>query len=160
MSARGLKGSVTVFVLMILGLIIGLYIVGFQAPIVGFVETNVLSQESGASDDIKINESFTAGTFLNATKNAIFSDTGKAFLGITLIFSVITGVLGAGAIGASIITFMIPAFLLFIVANIFFFPVMSDVQAHGLPFPLDMLILIIFNVLLLLAILSFITGKD
>lgn len=162
-----LKGSVTVFVLLILGLIIGMYLVGFTPPIYDFIATDVISQDidddGNFSGNYSVNESFTGESFLNAIAGAIFSPLGLAFLGIAVGYALLTGLISGGASGAvsaSILTYMIPAFIIFLVANIFFFPILPYAQAEGLPSEISLMMMVIFNTLLLLAIVSFITGRD
>lgn len=163
-----LKGSVTVFVMLILGLIIGMYLMGFQAPIVQYVETNVMhgedqgyGQGTGNESELVNVSELSAGDLLKDIAESIVSPIGLAFIGATLAITIGLGLLGQGNLGTSILQVTIPAFILFIVANVFFFPVVGYVSAEGQQIPqINFLLTLIFNALLMLTIVSFVMGRD
>ncbi len=150
-----LKGSVTVFALILLGLIIGMYLFGFTSPLLQYADTEVLGQEGGLDES-----EYTAGDLLGHIRDTIFSGEGMAMIGISLAGAIFTGLAGVGYIGQSILNITIPAFILTLVANIMFFPVMGTSEAEGLPTEISGLLFIIFNVLLILTMISFIMGRD
>ena len=150
-----LKGSVTVFAMILLGLIIGMYLFGFTSPLLQYADTEILGEEGGLGES-----EYTAGDLLNHIKDTIFSDTGFAIMGISVVGAVVTGLAGVGYIGQSILNITIPAFILSLVANIMFFPVMGTTEAEGLPTEISGLLFIVFNVLLILTMISFIMGRD
>jgi len=154
-----LKGSVTVFALILLGLIIGMYLFGFVSPIVQYVSTEVLGENEDveALEDV---EPYSAGDLLEDIRQSVFSDIGLAFMGLSLAGAIITGFAGAGYIGQSILSIAIPVFILNMVANIMFFPVMTTTEAEGLPFEVNILLVIVFNTLLILTTISFVMGRD
>jgi hypothetical protein len=156
MKGRTLKASVTVFVLIMLGFVIGMYIVGFTSPAVNLVQNTVLGTDGG------INENFNASAFIDAIGKAILSPLGLTTLGIIALMSLIGYFVGgsAGAVQATALSYFIPVIILFAVANIFFFPVIPEASAQGLPRDLSFILTIFFNVFLLLAIVSFVTGRD
>jgi len=150
-----LKGSVTVFAMILLGLIIGMYLFGFTSPLFQYANTEILGQEGGLSES-----EYTAGDLLKHITDTMFSGTGFAIMGISIVGAVVTGLAGVGYIGQSILNISIPAFLLTMIANIMFFPVMSTSEAEGLPTEISLLLFIVFNVLLILTMISFIMGRD
>lgn len=154
-----LKGSVTVFAMILLGLIIGMYLFGFTSPIVQYVSTEVLgeNQDVDALEDVK---PYSAGDLLRDIKDSVFSEIGLAFMGLSLAGAFLTGLAGAGYIGQSILSITIPVFILNMVANIMFFPVMYTTGAEGLPFEVNALLIVVFNVLLILTTISFVMGRD
>ena len=154
-----LKGSVTVFAMILLGLIIGMYLFGFTSPIVQYVSTEVLgeNQDVDALEDVK---PYSAGDLLKDIRESIFSEIGLAFMGLSLAGALITGFAGAGYIGQSILSIALPVFILNMIANIMFFPVMYTTEAEGLPFEVNALLIVVFNVLLILTTISFVMGRD
>jgi hypothetical protein len=167
------KGSVTVFVMILFGLIIGTYLMGFTTPIMNFVGQEILEDEQfeeqyDDEDPItpedapiqSLDEPLSLEVVLVKIRDSIFSVQGLAFLGLTAAFAIIAGLIGANYIGQSLVAITIPCFLLFIIANLFFFPTQVLTQTGGVPTEISFLMTIIFNVLLLLAVTSFISGRN
>ena len=154
-----LKGSVTVFAMILLGLIIGMYLFGFVSPIVQYVSTEVLGENEDV-DSLENVEPYTAGDLIKDLSNRVASPDGLAFMGLSLAGAFLTGIAGAGYIGQSILSITIPAFIFSLIANIMFFPVMYTTEAEGLPTEVNILLVIVFNVLLVLTMISFIMGRD
>ena len=150
-----IKGSVTVFAMILLGLIIGMYLFGFTSPLFQYANNEILGESGGLSEG-----EYNAGDLLNHITDTMFSETGFAIMGISIAGAVVTGLAGVGYIGQSILSITIPAFILSMVANIMFFPVMSTTEAEGLPTEISILLFIVFNVLLILTMISFIMGRD
>lgn len=147
-----LKGSVTVFVLIMLGLVIGLYLFGYRPiGIALFDDTDITT--------------ITATEILTRLKDIITSPLGLTTLGITLSFTLITRAVGgagtAGYIVGSLLPYLIVTMIVFAFANIFFFPVIGqeEMELHT-PTTIYLLLTVIFNTLLLLTIVSFVSGRD
>jgi len=149
-----LKGSITVFVILMLGLIIGMYLMGFQGAFTTYMEGDITDPEASAGDVL--------GMIANGAINAMKENWGF------IILAGITG-LAAGALGGSnsagtFFQFLIPVFILSAVANIFFFPVIPAIRDHGTGnsafAPIPLLLIAVFNVLLILIIVEFVTGRD
>jgi hypothetical protein len=115
-------------------------------------------QEDVLDDEGNVDESLSAQDILGAIRNSVFANLW--FLGLTAGFAIVAGVFGANYIGQSLVSITIPAFILFIIANVLFFPVMSYSEAEGLPIEINFIMVIVFNVILLLAIISFISWRD
>jgi len=154
-----LKGSVTVFAMILLGLIIGMYMFGFTSPIVSYVSTEVLNQ-NGDVDVLVDVQPYSAGDLVRDMIGRIASPDGLAIMGLSITGAFLSGIAGAGFIGQSILTVTIPAFIFSMIANIMFFPIVGDTKIHGLPFELNILLLVIFNALLILTMISFIMGRE
>jgi len=142
-----LKASVTVFALMMLGLVIGMYLVGFESPAVSLGKTVV----GGTGDNMS--GSFNVSVFINAIGNAIISPLGVGTIGVIIVMSALASIVtlggGGGAstgfiVGAAM-QYFIPSLIIFAVANILFFPVIPTATASGLPYPLGFLLSIIFR---------------
>lgn len=150
-----LKGSVTVFAMILLGLIIGMYLFGFTSPLLSYASTEILGQEGGLD-----NSEYSAGDLLQYIIDNMFSSGGFALMGISLVGGIVTGLAGAGYIGQSILNITIPAFILTMISNIMFFPVMGQAETGGLPLQVSLILVLVFNVLLILTMISFIMGRD
>lgn len=158
---RTVRASVTVFALLMLGLIIGMYLVGYSSPALDLAGKMII----GTNGDL--NQSFNASGFIDAIGEAIMSPLGLGTIVTILVFSSLAIINFGGGGGAStgfivgaVMTYFIPVLILFTVANIVFFPVIPEANAQGLPQPLGFLMTIIFNILLMLAVISFISGRD
>lgn len=153
------KGSVTVMVFIMLGLVIGMYLLGFSSPMFRLVAEEVFVTDDEGTQ--KINEDIDIGNMLTGIKDSLMSTAGLMFFGFSIGMAFLTALApGMGYASGSILSVMIPAFLLFLFANIFFFPVTSAPAREGLPFELSMILTVIFNALLLLTVLTFITGRE
>jgi hypothetical protein len=156
------KASVTVFALLMLGLIIGMYLVGYQSPAVNLASQMV----TGTNGDL--NSSFNASGFIDAIGSAIISPLGLGSIAAILLFSSLASIINFGGGGGQTTGFIvgaamqyfIPVLILFTVANIVFFPVIPEANAQGLPPPLGFIMTIIFNVLLMLTVISFVSQRD
>jgi len=154
---RGFKGSVTVFIMILVGFIIGMYLMGYTPVASRFIGTDPFGQDGDGSI-----QNLDANTIFNNIKGTLLSPFGISVLGFALLFGSLSA-LGGSSIGyasGSILAFMLPALLLFMVANLFFFPVVDEASAMGLPNPLNFLLMIVYNVLLLLTILTFVSGRE
>jgi len=159
MKNRTKKASVTVYVIIMLGLIIGMFLMGYHSPMSEFVANDIFTTDNEGNQ--KINDSLNMSIVFDKIVHMLTSPEGLTMLGITIGFAILaTFAPGIGYASGSILSVLIPAFLLFLFANIFFFPVISEPGREGLPEPLSLLLTIVFNVLLLLAIMQFITGRE
>jgi len=151
---RFLKGSVTVFVLIMLGMVIGMYLFGYVPMMVQFLGEEVMQGDTSAIMSLSVDAIF------ENIKDTLFSSFGLQTLGVAVGFGLLTGLAGLGYASARILSILLPSLLLFAFSNIFFFPIVSFADAEGLPFPLNTILLVVYNVLLMLTVLSFITGRD
>jgi len=156
-----LKGSVTVFALLMLGLIIGMYLVGFQSP----AESLALQVITGTNGNLS--GTFDVGTFIDAIGKAVLSPLGIGAIIAILVMSSLSSLItfgsgggGTGFVVGAAMNYFIPVLILFAVCNIMFFPVIPEANAQGLPQPLGFLLTIIFNILLMLAVISWVSGRD
>lgn len=155
---RPWQGSVTVFVMLIIGLVVGMYLMGYDS-----VMTRMMKDKEGTLDVGTVNVNTLRERFLDA----MTSPMGLTAIGVSAIFGLLAAV-GAGGmqyIAGTILGYAIPLILLFLIANIFAFPILSESSIkEGLPdvgaISLSVVLTLVFNVLLLLAVLSFVTGRD
>ena len=152
------QGSVTVFVMIIVGLTVGMYLMGYESIMV-----NIMRDKEGTLDVGSVDINTLRDRFIDA----MTSPMGISALGLGALFAVLAGI-GLGGmqyIAGTILGYAIPIFLLFLIANIFAFPILTESSVQeGLPdigaVSLSLLLTLVFNVLLMLAILSFATGRD
>jgi len=147
------KGSVTVFALIVLGLTIGMYFVGYTSILVN----HFMSEE-------EYYDNTDAGGFINKIFNTIIegvtSKVGLITLSMIVGFGLLAGVAGSGYVSGSILAFLIPCVILFGVANVFFFPVTTHIEGHMVYEPVNILLQVILNVFLMLTVIEFISGRD
>jgi len=150
-----LAASVTVFVMILVGFVIGFYLMGFKSPAISFFEETV-------SGNTITTEDFNVGDFLNHIKDSILSPFGLGIMGIAVLFSLVTAFSGGGAGITSFIGFLVPILIIFAVANVFFFPIVSAMSAEGVASlnPVDLILAAVLNVLLMLTIIEFISGRQ
>lgn len=142
------RGDIAVYVLMLLGMSIGLYLMGFTSTVLGSISTSGQVNAETLIDEI-------IGGVIGAFSN----------LGISLPmigFGLLAGI-GGGYSRGTILSFMIPVMMLFAVANIFLFPVIPTIEAEAHMSPqmnvITMLLSLIFNVMLFLAVLEYSSGR-
>jgi hypothetical protein len=159
MWSKQVKGSVTVLVFIMLGLVIGMYLMGYSSPMLTFVQEDVYRTDN--SGEYTINQEFNISVLINRIYNSLTSEAGLAIFGISIGMAILVALApGLGYASGSILSVLIPAFLLFLFANIFFFPVIGEPERQGLPSELSWILVAVFNVLLLLTVLTFITGRE
>lgn len=153
----GFRGSVTVFIMILVGLVLGMYLMGYTSVAGNFIGTSLF----GHGDSSTI-QTLDANTIFDNIIGAVTSPFGLSVLGVSFIFGILSGIGGTsiGYASGSILAFVLPALLLFMVANLFFFPVVDTASGLGLPQPLNILLMIVYNVLLLLTILTFVSGRE
>jgi hypothetical protein len=154
---REYRGSVSVFVLILVGMSIGLYLMGFTSAFINELSTE-FSEEKDPSDSVP--------DFLDAIGGAIFSaftenlSVTSAMLG----FGLLAGFTGGAYAGGSILRYLIPIMLLFVVVNIFLFPVIPTIQGgvtHTEGFdPIIAILTVILNTMMFLSIFEFISGEE
>lgn len=152
-----LMGSLTVFVMIMIGFILGFYLMGYKSPALAFFEKTVSGNDITSGD-------FDVGGFLNGIKEAVLSPFGLGMGAIVVLFSLVSAFTGGGATAGatSFISFLIPILILFAVANIFFFPIVSYIGSEGVSNlnPLDLIIAAILNIFLMLTVVEFISGRN
>lgn len=139
-----LKGAIAATALILLGFIIALWLFGFSSPAIA-----ILGQSMSAGD-----------IFNSFAGNMIATFTEHLDITITMIgIGFLAGLAGGSYAGGSLFTFLIPVMLLFVVMNIFVFPI-SDISAGGIFTPVSTLLAVVLNVFLMLAVLEFASGRD
>lgn len=150
------KGTLVVFAFLLFGIILALYLAGYQSPFLSFVTTRL--QEEGANFSFQdVGEIFNG--FINAIVQS-FTDNpvGFGIVGIIIggiaIASLISG--GYGAI------FIISLFLIMIFANIFILPIsfIFEEASWGNAEVLKMILATFLNLLLIMSIITFSTGRE
>lgn len=147
-------GSITLFVMIMLGLIIGLYLFGYQSPAGSFFSSTIGGQNINSTE-------FDISSFMGSVQDSILSPMGLALVGFSIVGIVLSAIGGGmGSTASSFLAYLIPLTILFFVANLFFFPVMSSVSdVPGLD-PISLLLSTILNVLMILAVIEFVTGRN
>lgn len=162
MLKKNLRASVSVFVLIMLGFIIGMYLVGYESPAVD------LAGRAISGTDKNLGESFDITSFINSLGEAIMSPLGGTMIIMGIVGAAISALAGrfmnsgSSSIGFAqgpILTYLVPIFILFAVANVFFFPVIPAASAAGLPNEISFMMTIVFNVFLMLSCIEFISGR-
>lgn len=151
-----LAGSLTIFVMILVGFIIGFYLMGFKSPAINFFDQTV-------SDNEMTSENFNVGDFLNNIKNSILSPFGLGVTGFIVLFSLVSAFTGGGTGVAGFLGWLVPILIIFAVANIFFFPIISEMEAEGglsSLNPVDLILAAVMNVFLMLTVIEFISGRQ
>jgi len=147
-----LAGSVTVFVIILLGLIIGFYLMGYKSPMLSLVDKGLAADENGQQPEIN------AFDFIHDLFNS-FASQGWLLVSIFGIATIIA-LFNASSLVAFMATFL-PVLILLFVSNLLFFPVVTDMQSSGFTIgPLGVVIAAVLNVLLMLACIEFISGRS
>jgi hypothetical protein len=158
MKKKFLLGSLTVFVMILVGFILGFYLMGFKSPAIDFFQKTVSGNSVTSSD-------FNVVGFLNSIKNAILTPFGLGVTGVVVLFSLATAFTGGGAGTVGVVGFLgwlVPILIIFSVANIFFFPIVSAMGAEGVASlnPVNMILACVLNIFLMLTIVEFISGRN
>jgi len=135
-----------------LGLIIGMYLFGYTSPMGNFI-----GQQTNLTGGGSIDTSISGEAVLNNLKDAILSPFGLTTIAMIAGFGLLGGLGGAGYASGSILTFALPILILFGVANIFFFPVVTYTEITFSP--VSLLLSVVFNTLLLLTIIEYVSGR-
>jgi hypothetical protein len=183
---KGLKGAITVYVMMMFGLIIVLYLFGFTNPWNAYVQDQNLSpvldddgnvmyerntdgtiKTDAMGDPIPIysNVSRAGGIGVNILDwimngiQGIFQSAGENLI-LTIIASVVTlgGFWLISKVGGQyVLAYIVPLIILGIFANIFLFPTASLQGAIVAPF--DIIVFTFLNLFLVLSYLDFVKGS-
>ena len=144
------KGDVSVYILVMLGMAIGMYLMGFTNVIIGGIDT------SGQLD---------AGELFDDMSQGIISAFTELEILLPMLgFGLLSGIAGKNYAGGTILSYLIPILILFVVVNIFAFPIVSTVKAQSTATPsmniVTALLSVIFNAMLFLAILEYSSGRQ
>jgi len=144
------KGDVSVYILIMLGMAIGMYLMGFTSVIVGSIDA------SGQID---------AGELLDDIADGIISAFTELEILIPMLgFGFLSGIAGKNYAGGTILSYLIPILIMFVVVNIFAFPIVSTVQAHSSDTPamgmVTAILSVFFNAMLFLAVLEYSSGRN
>lgn len=153
---KHMKGSISVFVFIMIGLVIGMYLFGFASPMVAYFGEKVLSDESGMNQGISIED------FLGDIVEAVKTPFGYGSLAIMAGIGLLTVFSGVGYASQTIFSFLIPVFFLFLIANVFFFPIVPFVESQGFSDlnPVGLIMTLVFNVMLMLSVIEFVSGRN
>lgn len=149
------KGDIAVYVLIMLGMAIGLYLMGFSS--VAFVTFDEFASDSGAINVYRVFEEVAKSIV------SVFTDVETALpMGA---FAFLTILIGSGNYSTgTILSFVIPVMIIYGLANFLFFPVVPIIEAEAHATPqmntITLLLSIIFNVMLFLAILEYSSGRQ
>ena len=155
---KKMNGSVTVLVMMLFGMIVGMLLFGWVTPAVQWLSFDNAFDENGEFHYDRWNVS--AGDVLNEMREYMMTPLGAGTIVASLVVGLFTGLSGTGQMGATVLNYLIPAIIISIVANLFFFPVIDFANGEGLPFPLNFILLGVYNLLLYLTLIQFVTGRD
>jgi len=155
---KDVDGSVAVFALIMLGFIIGMFLFGYTSPAISWLEFDEAFDSDGEFHYEEWN--IDAGDFLANMVDYMKSSLGVGAIATSVIVAILIGFSGTGQMGATVLSFAIPALLISMVANIFFFPIVDFANGEGLAFPLNFILLAVYNVLLLLVMITFVSGRD
>jgi hypothetical protein len=182
---KRLKGAITTYVMMMFGLIVVLYLMGFTNPFDAYsrsqnlptlYETDAdgnyvrdingqkipLRDENGNILHANITKPSGIGTnvlswLMDGIQGLFQKNPEGGILGVVATILTIVGLfILAKAGGQYVIAYIVPLIILGIFANIFLFPT-SSLQAT-IPFPLDMITFTFLNLFLILSYLEFILG--
>lgn len=147
-----LAGSVTVYVLILVGMMIGFYLFGYTSIMMNAVDSGLAQDETDGGQQPEVNADALIGNIVKSIADnwALF---GIA-IGGALLISLLTG----GATIASFLAVFFPVFILLYVSNLFFFPIVTDVTKFDLG-PVGLLLAFVFNTLMVLTIVEFISGR-
>jgi len=158
MKKIGLKASIPVFILLMLGFIISLYMFGFTSPFM-----SELSKEFTSSGNDPISS---VSAFLNALSSSVISAFTEHFDEIALPmigFGLLAGLTGSSYASGNVLRYLIPIMLLFAIMDIFIFPVVPTIEGHvtsaGEFQPLVLILSVVLNCFMFLAILEFVTER-
>ena len=153
---KKMKASVTVFALIMLGMVIGMFLMGYTSMMFQFLGSDIFE---GDEDGTGI-ESLTVDDLYRNIIDTLTSPAGLMILGVGGVFALISGLAMVGYAGGTILSFVLPVMLLFVFANIFFFPLFDYAIAEGLPSMISIILTVVFNFLLMLTVVTFATGRD
>jgi len=157
-----LAGSITVYALLVFGIVMGLYMMGY--------ESIYADQYATQQDDISFE-----GNETNYSYNTTEGGTDKQFnIARSLINAIIESMkdpkilfplLGVGLVSfvtaggtRYALTFIIPAIILLAILNIFVLP-MSFIYEEGIPEMLQIFVAGFLNLVLMLTVVEFISGR-
>lgn len=150
------KGNISVYVLILLGLTIGLYLFGFSSMAIRNYEERV--EEQGLSDASGIN----IGILLSAIADAMINSLTDIQVAAPLIaFTILAGVLKSSNYQmGTLLMYIIPLAVIIFFINIIVFPVIPLIESTSPNFStITFLLMIILNTILLLAIMELASGR-
>jgi uncharacterized membrane protein (DUF485 family) len=155
-----LKGAITTYVMMMFGLIIVLYLMGFTSPWMAYTAETVgpEGEETGIASPTGIGTNI-----LDWMMNGVYSLFEE--VASNPLIAVISTIVTLGAFyliskvgGQYVLAYIIPIIILAIFANIFIFPT-STLQGQIL-FPLDIVVFGFLNLFLILSYIDFVKGTS
>lgn len=165
-----LQAGLTTYVMVMFGMIVILYLMGFTSPWVAYhsegridAEGEVDLESTGAIDS-----EFSIGTMMVDGIKGIFDSAVDGATENPLIALAATIVAGLGiyilarAGGAYIFAYLIPIILVTIFANIFLFPIepISGQMIYLENVPLNVILIVFLNLFMFLSIIEFIRGSN
>lgn len=158
------KAGLTAYVMIMFGMIVMLYLFGFNSAWDHYHDRNI-SEEEGASqiDDAAAVDKGIGALIISNIKALFTNDQGDADI-LTIVvgtFVTLAGMYLASKVGGQYaFAYIIPIVFIIIFANIFIFPfenVASDISIGGV-IPLEAILIVFFNLFLILGIVEFIRG--
>lgn len=148
------KAGISIYVLLLLGMAIGLYLFGFTS--MGFQSFADFERDDGSIDIMAV--------FSSIARGMVAALTDLAFIGPILVFSVLSSVLRSSNYQmGTLLMFVIPVAIAMFFVNFLFFPVIPVIRAEAHATPemdtITLLLSIVLNTLLFLAILEFSSGR-
>jgi len=149
------KGDISVYVLLMLGMAIGLYLMGFSS--VALTSFDEFARDDGSID--------VASTFRTVAGKIASAFTHIEFTAAIVGFSFLSALTGSGNYSTgTILSYLIPIMIVFVVANVLFFPVVPAIEAEAHASPqmntITLLLSVVFNTMLFLAILEYSSGRE
>ena len=131
---------------------------GYQSPMLNFIEQGDFASSEGQQTDTSVNDIITLIT------DSITNPSNWGMLGAIAGMSLLGAVFSGGSTIMSFLSMFLPLFILFAVANMLFFPVVNAAQTvdtSGITYgPLGVIMTVVLNVLLLLTVIEFISGRN
>jgi len=148
------KGEIAVYVLLMLGMAIGLYLMGFSS--VAFASFTDYENDDGSIDVGQV--------FTKIAEEIAAALTEFAIVGPIIGFTFLTSIIGGGNYSTgTILSYIIPILIVYVVVNLLFFPVVPIItsESHGTPVmgEVTLLLSLVFNTMLFLAILEYSSGR-
>lgn len=162
---KKVKGGISAYVMIMFGMIVILYLMGFTNAWASYSDRSIANEEGGdsISDPGAVNPSI--GDMMIMGIRGLFTSEGGDVNWLTAIGAGIISLAGlylASKVGGQYaFAYIIPIVFIVLFSNIFLFPIEPvSGQMHwvGGTVPLDIILIVFFNLWLILAIIEFVRG--
>lgn len=167
---QALQAGLTTYVMIMFGMIVILYLMGFTSPWVAYNAEGRIEADSEVDieDTEAIDTEFSIGTMMVDGIKGLFDSAvdGASENPIIALGAAIVAGLGiyilARAGGAYIFAYLIPIILVTIFANIFLFPIepISGQMIYVEGVPLNVFLIVFLNLFMFLSIIEFVRGSN